>query len=445
MATITDKKYGEGHEVQLKPSSPSQLVKEKFKGYVFGKSVFKKTMKSYKPEDLNNFINLENGDDSVYLIDERNNLLLIKGKAKAISGIFNHFGSGGKSDTKTATEVKENMSMILFRSAKIPTEEEAVAQLKVMMGDKGLRVYTSKDYESAINQFGAFKKFFGSINGYEFERQADNFTAPLYKLGTKLSGKAPDNWNPADVWMKRKTFRLDKLLEIKDINRLNQELVTAFKNRDLVGISLKQSGTPNVAATSEVIDPQKLFGAKIPLDFTFTRISSFTELFRNSYIETKSGFQIRVGHKQSGLVAPFMEGKLSNAGYQMGGIDAKEHKERLKNKYGYNLRNSSRIEQSGIALAKKEAEELVTNRFLTNSNAKIVNAFITGKPSMIDSINIRSDKEMREIQGRFVNLISFLYGILIKTGKDYNNHMSFCYNLARKVSNLSCIYLLIKG
>ena len=52
---------------------------------------------------------------------------------------------------------------------------------------------------------------------------------------------------------------------------------------------------------------------------------------------------------------------------------------------------------------------------------------------------------MKEIRGRFVNLISFLYAILIKTGKDYDNHMSFCYNLSRKVSSLSCIHLLIKG
>ena len=441
MATITDKKYGEGHEVQLKPLSPNQKVKDLFKGYVFGKSVFKKTEKKYKPEQLDKLIDLENGDDHVCLIDEKGKKLFIKGKAKAISGIFNHAGGGGKSDTELNTAVKENMSMILFRASKKPTEEEAVAQLKDMMGDEGLRVYTTKDYDSAVNQLGAFKKFFMGMNGtYEFERQADGFTAPLYKLGTKLSGKSKDNWNPADVWMKRKDFKLDKLLAIDNIDRLNQEMVNVFNNKELVGISLKQTGKPNVAGTTEVVDPQKLFGEKVPLDFTFTRLSSFTENFKNAYIETKSGFQVRVGHKQSGLVAPFMEGKLARAGYQMGGIDAKEHKNRIRDKYKYELRNSSKINvPADVITAIKEAEELVTKRKLTGNDASVIAEFI-------DKVDrIEDDKEMKDIRGRFVNLISFLYAILIETGKDYDNHMSFCYNLARKVSSLSCIYLLIKG
>tara|TARA_B100001989_G_scaffold205457_1_gene154067 strand:- start:52 stop:1401 length:1350 start_codon:yes stop_codon:yes gene_type:complete len=449
MATITDKKYGEGHEVQLKPSSPNQKVKDLFKGYVFGKSTFKKTLIKYKSEDLDKFINLENGDDSVCLIDEKGKKIFVKGKTKAISAIFNHAGAGGKADTELNTAVKENMSMILFRASKIPTEEEAVAQLKDMMGDEGLRVYTTKDYDSAVNQLGAFKKFFGTNNGYEFERQADGFTAPLYKLGTKLSGKAPDNWNPADVWAKKKNFKLDKLLAIENIDRLNQEMVTAFNNKDLVGISLKQTGKPTSAATREVVDPQKLFGEKVPLDFTFTRLSSFTEFFRNSYIETKSGFQVRVGHKQAGLVAPFMEGKLAGAGYQIGGIDAKEHKNRIKDKYGYILRNSANIPSDGPALALKEAKDLLnsTKKIFTGNDAVIVKKFINfgGAPEKSRLMQPAENNEDKEIKGRFVNLISFLYAILIKTGKDYDNHMSFCYNLARKVSSLSCIHLLIKG
>ena len=438
MATITKEKYGEGHEVQLKPSSPNQQVKEKFKNYVFGKSVFKKTLKNYKPTDFSYICDLGEGKESVQLLDEKNKLLLVKGDEKAISNIFNHFGAGGKADTVVGTEVKENMSMILFRATKTLTEEEAVNQLNEMMGDRGLKVYTTKDYDSAVNQLGAFKKFFGSITGYEFERQADNFTAPLYRLGTKLSGKSKDNWNPADVWMKRKNFRLDKLLEIENIDRLNQEMVTAFNNKDLVGISLKQS---KAAAVAQVIDPQKLYGAKIPIDFSFKQITSFTEFFRNSYIETNGGFQLRVGHKQAGLVAPFMEGKLAGANYQLGGVDAKEHKDRIIQRYGYKLRNSTQISREGIELAKREAKELVQKGFLRGEQRTIVEQFIL----KVDTINTQSDREMIEIRGRFVNLISFLYAILIKTGKDYNNHMGFCYNLARKISSKSCIYLLIKG
>ena len=444
MASITDKKYGEGHEVQLKPSSPNQKSRDLFKDYIFGKSIFKKTEKKYKPEQLDKLFDLENGDDHVCLIDEKGKKIFLKGNAKAISGIFNHAGGGGKADTELNTAVKENMSMIVFRASKLPTEEEAVAQLKEMMGDEGLRVYTTLNYDSAVNQLKVFKIFFGSSAGYEFERQAKGFTAPLYKLGTKLSGKAPDNWNPGDVWVKKKGFRLDKLLEIENIDRLNQEMVTAFNNKDLVGISLKQTGTPSVAATAEVVDPQKLHGKKVPLDFTFKRISSFTEFFRNANIETKSGFIVRIGHKQTGLVAPFLEGKFEGAGYQMGGIDAREHKNRIKKKYGYDLRNSSKIPSYGPSEAKKEAKKLV-GKFLKGKNEEIVNKFISGEQSQLEQPT--DNREMQAIQGRFINLISFLYAILIESNKknDYDNHMSFCYNLARKVSSLSCIHLLIKG
>ena len=38
MATITKEKYGEGHEVQLKPSSPNQIIKDKFKDSNFIKN-----------------------------------------------------------------------------------------------------------------------------------------------------------------------------------------------------------------------------------------------------------------------------------------------------------------------------------------------------------------------------------------------------------------------
>ena len=401
MATITDKKYGEGHEVQLKSLSPNQKVKDLFKGYVFGKSIFKKTERKYKPEELINLIDLENGDDHVCLIDEKGKKIFVKGNPKAISGIFNHFGGGGKADTKLATEVKENMSMILFRASKMLSEEEAVEELKELSGEKGIKIYTTKDYESAVNQLEVFKKFFGSVNGYEFERQADNFTAPLYKLGTKLSGKSKDNWNPGDVWMKRKSYNLNKLLEIQDIDRLNQEMVTAFNNKDLVGISLKQSKSE---AVSEVVDPQKLYNAKVPLDFTFERISSFTEFFRNSYIETKGGFQLRIGHKQQGLVAPFMEGKLAGANYQLGGVDAKEHKKRLKDKYKYTLRNSIKFNfPTDYMSAIKESNQLISKGFLKGEQAKIVTAF----NKQVSTINIKSKTEMRELQGRYVNLISF--------------------------------------
>ena len=159
MATITKEKYGEGHEVQLKPSSPNQIIKDKFKDYIFGKSVFKKTIKTYKPTDFNVLIDLD-GKESVQLMDDKNKLILIKGDEKSISNIFNHFGAGGKADTVVGTEVKENMSMILFRASKMLTEEEAVNELEEMMGDRGLKVYTTKDYDSAVNQLGVFKKFF---------------------------------------------------------------------------------------------------------------------------------------------------------------------------------------------------------------------------------------------------------------------------------------------
>jgi hypothetical protein len=74
------------------------------------------------------------------------------------------------------------------------------------------------DVESTI--YGAFKKF---------------------KAESPFSGE--DKWNPADIWIVKKGYKIQK--DFKGLNELNAYLFSAFKKKDLIGVSLKKIGPKN--------------------------------------------------------------------------------------------------------------------------------------------------------------------------------------------------------
>lgn len=432
MASIVEnKKYGEGHEVVLKDASKlgSVFKREISKaGYIAGKSQFKLT---FNPKKIDKSVVLaDKNAKTIYLKDSNNKVVEIIATKSMIETSFNHATSGKtKSNTNLLTEIKENISMWVFQSyfenKKILKEEDITAKL-----GKNVDSYDTTYYQSAIKQLEELKKYIKS-GGYTYERQGANLTKDLYKAARNLTGKLNDNWNPADVWMIRKGFDLSSIYNTNTANDLNTRLAEAFYNHDVIPISLKNVTTPK--AKSSVIDPNKLLKSKLDLNLEFDQVDLSSPSFGNFILKTKSGFAVRAGFKASSTtLVVSLEGRMLGAGYQLGAIDAKAYKDRIKEKYQYTLR-SGKSTPSDIKIALKEAKEIF------NKYKRLSNTVSTYEE--LEDIVLQSEDF---IQNRFSNIISYVYASLFLPRNEFEEHMKYCYYNAKKITKESGIYLILQ-
>ena len=354
MATIVNSsKYGEGHEVVFKGKQAGSKLTEIGKlGYVPERDVFKITLRQVSIIDTT--WDLLNGKDSITLIDNRNKIFRIVGRADSINDMFNHFTKNAKSLTGVLTEIKELYSLEVFKAYNdrgVVLDEEEVIELVQKQQPATRANVASVYYTSAVAQLEEFKKHVPR-GDYVFERQSKDLTKKLYDRARKLTGKSNDNWNPADVWLVHKSFDMTPLYEAKTSSELNQLIGEAFQKKELIPISLKQVQTKNRAA-SHIIDPAKLLKQKVDLDFGFDKVD-VTKTFNNLTIFTKCGYCVRAGFKGSGgSINVSLEGSFKNANYQLGAIDAKVYKNLVKEEYNYNTR-SSFVQKIDYEKAKKE-------------------------------------------------------------------------------------------
>jgi hypothetical protein len=425
---VNNKKYGEGHEVVLKaadkmPAKYKTLFMKN--GYKPGTSVFKLT---FDPKKVDKIIDAA-GNIVVHLKDQSNKVIKLIGSKSAIENSFNHTTSGKtKSNTNLLTEIKENVSMWLFEGyferGKILTEEEITTKL-----GNNANSYDTSYYESAKKQLEELKKYVKS-GGYTYERQGQNKTATLYTRARKLTGKANDNWNPADVWMIRKGFDLKTIYNTNSAEDLNGSLARAFYERDVIPISLKNVTTPK--AKSNIVDPNDLLDSKLDLNLKFDQVD-LSDTFNNYILKTKSGFAVRAGFKASSTTLNVsLEGRMIGAGYQLGGIDAKDYKSFIKTKYGYTLRSGAAT-SSDVERAKTEIKTLF-NKYNRLSNT-------IKDYSEIEEI-LSSSNEF--IKSRFSNIVSYLYAMTYLTRREFEDHMQYCYFSAKKITKLGGVYLILQ-
>ena len=431
MASITNnsKKYGEGHQIVLKDAGKlSSPVKQLYSsaGYHAGKSVFTITL---KPKNVANIIQYSSGKENIFLEDDKRKTIQLIGSASAIDGSFNHFSTNAKSNTNLLTEIKENISMYLFEEYyeknKVLSEDDVVDKLGTNQ-----KYYQTSYYDSAVKQLNELKTHFRRDNTkYDYERQGGKHTARLYKVARKLTRKASDNWNPADVWMIRRGYDMTELYEASNAQTLNGLLAEAYYNGDVIPISLKNVTTAK--ASSSVIDPARLLRDKPNLDLRFKKVD-LSETFANFILQTESGFSVRVGFKASASTLNVsIEGRMINAGYQLGAVDAKDYTAAVLDNYRYRLRSGA----TGPSDLDRSKEELrkITDRYPRFSNKlQTYNEAIT-------AINAAGDFT----QQRFSNLISYLYSFLI-AADDFEDHMKFCYFSSKKITNLSGLYLILQ-
>lgn len=431
MASITNnsKKYGEGHSIVLKDpgkiSSPVNMLFSKA-GYRAGKSVFAITV---SPKNVDNIIQYSSGKETLFLKDNNSKIIQLIGSSSAIDGTFNHFTTNAKSNTNLLTEIKEDISMWLFQghfeTKKLLSEDDILNML-----GKRKDYYDTTYYESGVKQLQELKKYIKS-GGYNYERQGGSLTKPMYTQARKLTKKASDNWNPADVWMVKSKFDMQPIYDAPTAEVLNGLLAEAYYNKNIIPISLKNVTTPK--ASSSVIDPQRLLGMKLDLDLAFSKVD-LSDTYANFIVQTKSGFAVRVGYKASATTLNVsLEGRMISAGYQLGAVDAKDYTKEVAEHYKYQLRNGV-VGGNVIYIedAKKELQEIF------GKYGRISNTIDTYDAAV--EILERADDLTKK---RFVNIISYLYSFLIRPNK-FETHMKFCYFSAKKITGISGLYLILQ-
>jgi len=441
MASIVNNKqrYGEGHCVVFKTKlSQTMLQNLRNLDIVAGQDKFEITLKNYQPDKT---LELSGGgSDTIQFLDEKKKVLLVKGKANSINALFNHYSANAKSNTNLLTEIKELFSMEVFRAftnTRVTLAEEDV--IKIVQAQQRETINNLDDvfYTSAIKQLEAYKTL--QLKGqFDFERQGGPKTVELYKHARALTGKASDNWNPADVWVINRKCDMDYFLETRSAAELNEQLAIKVKNKEIIPISLKQ--VEGAKANISVVDPGQMFSQDLDIDFTFDQMDlsgldpKDGEYFKNFILSTRSGFQVRGGFKASGTTLNMsLEGRYKSAGSQIGGIDAQAYRQKVKDNFNYDLRSST-VQPAQMKMALAEIKEMF------GTYGRLSNTI----QNFAEVEKILNDKKTSQLtKDRFVNIASYMYSLLILPKNKFKDHMQFCYLTAKKLSDESSIYYLI--
>lgn len=437
---LNSKKYGEGHKVVLKPKVSNKLAVElKKNGYTPGKTVFTITKKKVKPKII---IDLSPHKTNEILIDHVNRPVLFNGSDMAFHNTFNHYGkgAGGKSETKVRTETKEIISLCVIRE-NLERGKKVGDDFVYDCLPKNLQQYYEDIYlTSAEQQLVAFKKFVrntlkkSNLSGYVYERQQENLTKDLYKKANSLSGLQADNWNPADIWLIKKGFKMNRLMASTSIGQLNGRLREAFNKAELIGVSLKQVEAGRTGQV-EVINAGKK--QDVDKDFTFDTMQ-ITETFANATFFTKSLFGVRISYKSGVSLSVSLEGKNRNEAKFLGGIDAKAYPKYVADTYGYKLRNGSAVNlATDESLALDEMKE-VYKKYPANKLSATIQSY-NEIVKLYKRMNVYNKK-------RFCNIASYIYSYLIlpNTKQKFFDHMEWSFLTAKKISKEGGIYVLLK-
>ena len=119
------------------------------------------------------------------------------------------------------------------------------------------------------------------LSQYEFYRDSDKKKLDMLNqiTDTEILPSSKDNWNPSDVWAVKKDQKtrlekaIDKLYQERignknvSIEKINKFIETEFKNKSLIGISLKQvlgtsAKVDKITKDAKYIDSVKFLGFK---------------------------------------------------------------------------------------------------------------------------------------------------------------------------------------
>ena len=454
MASIFQDKYGEGAAFTFSDKSKDLVQFQKAKVGDITKLVVTKTSE-VDIEQLNEIFELGGSNPTTVFLQAGKKFVAIKGSEGKLKTLFNVASKKGSGQASKRTECSETVSLIVFKNkienSKILDEDSVITELKKMVSKDAFELYKSSYYESALKQLKEFQKKFILKSGYEYERQKQNRTKAIYKDVAKLGGpRDADNFNSGDLWIIKKDYA--KIMENKfsnftNINEIITEIAKTFQKKIMIPVSLK--ATEKEQPSAKIIDPARELNKKLDLDFSIDKINltyggNEKFAFNNPEVITKSGFQIRLTHKSSGLTSLFFEGKLRGQDFQMGAIDIGKYVSKI-GEAGYKMNREANVQndQAKRAITLKEYKQLVN----TSSFKRVL---VGNQLNLLDQFKgqfergISKDRIVQMEHDRFIHFISAMYAIFVKV-KDIKKHMEFSFNLARKVQKFSSVYVKVIG
>ena len=209
------------------------------------------------------------------IVEKTDNIVTVKQKLAKVADIKgldisfgNGSGAGGSSINAAETAMQENATRFVCEQfidgqpAKMPS------------GDKIAAIYPNYDdswHDTFKMQAEKLKGWLGTNKGYEYSREAsDGMMAFVERIALNKCGvSTKDSWNPADIYLCRKTKKAEIKKEMtrigelgvpkpQKLDMLNDYMRKLFVTRDLIGVSLKKLGKSATLEESNVTKQQTL-------------------------------------------------------------------------------------------------------------------------------------------------------------------------------------------
>lgn len=207
------------------------------------------------------------------IVEKTDNIATVKQKLAKVAdtkgldiSFGNGSGAGGSSINAAETAKQENATRFVC--------EQYIDGTPAGMpnGNKIAEIYPNYDddwHETFKLQATKLKAWLGTNKGYEYSRD-DGIMPFLEKIAINKCGvSTKDSWNPADIYIVRKTKKKDIETELtrignlgvpkpQKLDMLNDYMRKMFVTRDLVGISLKKLGKTATTEATNVTRQQTL-------------------------------------------------------------------------------------------------------------------------------------------------------------------------------------------
>ena len=294
------------------------------------------------------------------------------------------------------------------------------------------------------------------LSQYEIYRDSNKKKLDMLNqiTDTEILPSSKDNWNPSDVWAVKKDEKtrlekaIDKLYQERignknvSIEKINKFIETEFKNKSLIGISLKQvlgtsAKVDKITKDAKYIDSVKFLGFKKKMDYdvlkTYFDIDVKMSCIKNDTLDYLFRFRPR---GSSSALTNNGEGRLSGSGAADGAIDK-------KNVLSVLLPNADDITKEKYGKSKTINEAI---DFLVSKNKqkyKGLQTWVTkGKYKFLNIKNLDKKADDKDIRRGLLNLN---YAYLIDTYTNQKELYKKFYLAAKKVNAFSSIHYKISG
>ena len=355
-------------------------------------------------------------------------------------------------------------------SAKTPTNDQQedgfIINLKAGKMLEPLKINQAIGFQFGKDWHSSFTKSFAAFTSkiiakkdlslYEFYRDSDPKKLKMLNDITdpEILPSSKDNWNPSDVWAVKISEKKDLADKIGDlvstrkknknvsIERVNKFIETQFKNKNLIGISLKQvkgasANVDKITKDAKYINSVKFLGFKKKMDYdvlnTYFDIHVKMSCIKNDSLDYLFRFRPRAS---SDARTNNGEGRLSGSGPADGAIDK-------KNVLSVLLPNADDITKEKYGKSKTINEAL---NFLVASNKKKYEGLQKwvnkGSYKFLKIKNLDTKADDKDIRRGLLNLN---YAYPIDTYKDQKELYKKFYLAAKKVNEFSSIHYKISG